>query len=341
MRLAFQAAIAVILAAARAGYTLTPVTVHGKPAVSVDVISAAGTIGGTYKNAAGIHLGYLLSGSVLTTLKPDPYRTLPFDSPRPTGINDKGVVAGLAMGIGVNGSNSIGFLWKDGHYINKKNGIVSFGQDYQTVVSINRSNTVAFNTTAQDNTAYYGKKYPFQAIPIFYGNFPFVDNINRAGVTAGYYQNYPLKSIFTCTSAGVITTIQGPGNATAFDGFINDSGAVAGVYGYGQSSPPFAGFVLKNGKYKTFDIPVTSKTMDVAGFNNSGYVVGTYTDAAGAFHGFAWNGKTFSELVPNPSATETVTVVGVSDAGDVALDLTNTTNGANVPYVAHCQGNGC
>ena len=58
------------------------------------------------------------------------------------------------------------------------------------------------------------------------------------------------------------------------------------------------------------------------------------------YHAYSWHKGVFSELV-KASPTVAVTVTGVSDAGDVTLNLEDLTTSVTTPYIAHCHGKDC
>jgi hypothetical protein len=91
---------------------------------------------------------------------------------------------------------------------------------------------------------------------------------------------------------GAFTPIDVPGQVLA-PGWgtaafaLNSKGAVAGSY-FSGSSPPIRGYVLEKGVYRTFDVPGAGGSFgtQVNGMNDSGVLVGPYSDGDDVFHGF-------------------------------------------------------
>jgi len=74
------------------------------------------------------------------------------------------------------------------------------------------------------------------------------------------------------------------------------------------------GYIVRRGAFSPLEVPGSTFTAawDV---NAAGLIVGIYRDAAGAFHGFQYDGRTFGRIdVPGATATR---VVGVNAHGDM------------------------
>ena len=313
------------------GYTLRQVIVHGRVANSVSAMSHGGILGGAFTDPAGKHNGFLLHNGALTVLK-GPTKGL-YD-PLPTDIQDNGLAAGYSY------TNTV--FWKNGHEqphdgtFFDNSGIPPF------FIGINEHHEIAINTgDGGGNWAnFIGKRPPYTQI--YPCNSAFIASINEEGVVSGdclTAVHYPVGETIFTYDHGTITYIFGPGITDAYGGLINDSGLLAGTY-Y-DANDAWHGMIIRNGRYTTFDAPTPPKTMSVTALSNTDIVAGTYVDQSGANHGFTWHKGVFRELVPNPSPTIRVFVVGVSDAGDVALNLDNPKTGGLLPYVAHCKGNAC
>ena len=233
-------------------------------------------------------------------------------------------------------------FWKNGHEqphdgtFFDNSGIPPF------YIGINEHHEIAINTGAGGGTwaKFIGKRPPYTQI--YPCSNAFIAAINKQGVFSGDCAtavHYPVSGTIFTYDHGTTTYIFGPGITDAGGGLIDDSGLLAGAYRDVDSVTH--GMIIHDGKYTTFDTPSLSKGMSVTAFSNTVIVAGTYVDQSGANHGFAWHKGVFHELVPNPSPTIRVFVVGVSDAGDVALNLDDPTTGGLLPYVAHCKGNAC
>ena len=115
---------------------------------------------------------------------------------------------------------------------------------------------------------------------------------------------------------------------------INSSGVAAG-WCTGTSGSPI-GFTYVKGKFK----PVTIKgavEVEADGINNSGQVVGTYFDSAGAEHGFLLTGKKLTALNP-PGVGSSATAWSINDAGLIAVYGINTAGTAYLSYTTADSG---
>jgi probable HAF family extracellular repeat protein len=87
------------------------------------------------------------------------------------------------------------------------------------------------------------------------------------------------------------------------------------------------GYVVRRGAFSPLEVPGSTFTTawDV---NAAGLIVGIYRDAAGAFHGFQYDGQTFGRIdVPAATATR---IVGVNSHGDMVgffVDAAGRTHG--------------
>ena len=315
------------LAAQAADYTLQEVRVHGRVADTVTAISHGGIIGGSFTDNKGDHPGFLLNNGAVTVLRP---RTF-FQGERfePFSITDNGLVAGIA--------DVSGLIWNNGRFQYSDGMSIDQNGPLRPFIGISAHHEIAYDSGGQDGhyDTHVGRRPPYQTIAPC--DLPHIAAINRQGVASGDCTTYPIGgSIFTYEN-GKTTLFQGPGNTPASDGLINDHGAIAGTFSDGQG---LHGMILRNSKYTTFDAPSPPKEMKAVALSNTDIVVGTYTDASGAYHGYSWHKGVFSELV-KASPTVAVTVTGVSDAGDVTLNLEDLTTSVTTPYIAHCHGKDC
>ena len=81
---------------------------------------------------------------------------------------------------------------------------------------------------------------------------------------------------------GAYTAFDLPGASDTLADAINDAGQIAGTGRYSPGDPYF-GFVDTNGALTFFDLP---RLGQIVGMNDSGVIVGTFQDEAGAQHGF-------------------------------------------------------
>ena len=134
----------------------------------------------------------------------------------------------------------------------------------------------------------------------------------------------------TTTMFGAIISGRRPQATTAYasmhNGATPDGRLIAGLYtdltdGRGKA------YVIRDGVFSPLEVPGATQTAawDVS---PSGLVVGLYRDAAGAFHGFQWDGQMFGRIdVPGATATR---VFGVNAHGDLVgafVDAVGRTHG--------------
>lgn len=114
--------------------------------------------------------------------------------------------------------------------------------------------------------------------------------------------------------------------ASMHNGATPDSRLIVGLYtdltdGRGKA------YIIQDGVFSPLEVPgaVQTAAWDVS---PSGLVVGLYRDAAGAFHGFQYDGQTFARVdVPGATATR---VFGVNEHGDLVgafVDAAGRTHG--------------
>ncbi len=326
-------ALAAITALAPVGvqaatFTLDKVMVRGRVGDTVTAISHGGIVGGSFTDNKENHPGFLLNNGVLTVLPLE--RHFQGERLEPYSIQDNGLVAGLEYFSLV--------IWNNGRFQYYDSTNMGYPESAGQFIGINVHHEVAL-ARYSGNGLYesdVGRRPPYQTI--YPCGFSKIAAINRQGVVSGECSNAPIgEGIFTYDH-GQTTVIQGPGNTQAEDGLINDHGAIAGTYI--DAAQGLHGMILRNGKYTTFDAPSPSKAMQAVALSNTDIVVGTYTDASGAYHAYSWHKGVFSELV-KASPTVAVTVTGVSDAGDVTLNLEDLTTSVRTPYIAHCHRKDC
>jgi probable HAF family extracellular repeat protein len=178
--------------------------------------------------------------------------------------------------------------------------------------------------------------------------------INNSGQIAGNYDNgttplggpqgflYSNGISTTLTDPSAIGPTQSSGGRThlngtnvsisddfsslKFAGAINDNGQVVGAYVDGTG---VHGFLYSNGTYTTLDAPSATNGVDPFGFgiplgtsavaiNNSGQVVGDYTDATSTLHGFLYSAGTYINLSgPLVSAPGGTLATAINNSGQV------------------------
>jgi uncharacterized membrane protein len=129
---------------------------------------------------------------------------------------------------------------------------------------------------------------------------------------------------------GAIISGRRPQATTAYasmhNGATPDGRMIVGLYtdttdGRGKA------YIIRDGVFSPLEVPGAAQTAawDVS---PSGLIVGLYRDAAGAFHGFQYDGQTFGRIdVPDARATR---VFGVNAHGDLVgafVDAAGRTHG--------------
>jgi probable HAF family extracellular repeat protein len=139
------------------------------------------------------------------------------------------------------------------------------------------------------------------------------DGINDLGQVVGSYVDETGVHGFLWSN-GSFTTIDAPGALTTGASDINNRGDIVGAY---VDVPPATGratnhgFVFSDGRFTTIDIPsaIAGEFIDreintaVRGINDRGDLVGDYTDALGAVHGFELSRGAFAVIDPPDGGT--------------------------------------
>jgi probable HAF family extracellular repeat protein len=168
-----------------------------------------------------------------------------------------------------------------------------------------------------NNQAY--DKYAFYSLPDgklvrFLGNSkprprPYPAGVNNAGWIAGIYctSSYDcakyIFSVFLRDASGVVTDIFSPPRGVSGVSGPNKLNQVVGSWASNRSTN---GFVYSNGTVNdSFNYPGAAATNPIA-INDSGEVVGTWTDSAGIYHGFYWTEAAGFTSFDPPKATRTL-----------------------------------
>lgn len=158
----------------------------------------------------------------------------------------------------------------------------------------------------------------------------FPSGINDVGTSVGVFQDS--SGVFhgwVRSPGGSMTQLDDP---SAFEepGFgtfaigINDNGVIVGFYFATLFGSPH-GFVDDHGTFRTLDFPGSSGTI-LDAVNNSGAIVGDYTDAAIVNHGFIYQKGTFTAFDAPDAGTgfqQGTLPVGISSSGVIDGEMIN------------------
>jgi hypothetical protein len=138
---------------------------------------------------------------------------------------------------------------------------------------------------------------------------------NKAGLTRGYEYNINTRKYSLVTKPGAATGNAAPAlSANA----INNHGEVAG--NYTTKTGLVDAFTKVGNGFRSLAVPGASSTI-AFGINDSGTVVGTYTDGTGnaaTTHGFIWRSNgTVVTGVDDPHGAGTTFINGINNEGDI------------------------
>jgi probable HAF family extracellular repeat protein len=144
--------------------------------------------------------------------------------------------------------------------------------------------------------------------------------INNAGVSAGLYTDSGGTQHGYILSGKKLTTLDDPNGSagTTAGSNLNPDGAVTVVGSYTSSKTGSSvAFLYKAGKYTDVAGPKGAVGTFGSAINDSGAVVGYFTDSAGLTHGFLLKGKKYKTLdVPGAAATY---ATGINKSGKIVL----------------------
>jgi probable HAF family extracellular repeat protein len=144
--------------------------------------------------------------------------------------------------------------------------------------------------------------------------------INNAGVSVGLYIDSAGLEHGYILSGKKVTTLDDPNatTGTTAGSNVNPDGAISVVGSYTSSKTgESVGFLYKGGKYTDIPGPKGALAATASAVNDSGAVVGSFTDSGGVVHGFLLKGKKYTTL--DPSGTTSTTATGINKSGKVVM----------------------
>lgn len=239
------------------------------------------------------------------------------------GINNSGVICGY-FGSGAAGHPNKGYTLRapfaQNNYRNE-----NFPGSIQTQVTAidNIGNTAGFWVDANGNNfGFVEWNHVFTSYTdpnTGTGTVNQLLGINDSGIAVGFYvdgngvTHADSLNQATAQFAEIVPTGGTNPAATA----INDAGDMTGFVIGGSGDA--IGWIYKNGSFSNFAFPRATSTMPF-GINSNDQIVGTYTDHAGAMHGFILsNPLTHAHFrkVDDPNGIGTTIVNGLNDVGQI------------------------
>lgn len=311
------------LAAARpaqAQYTLTAFNVAISRTSNTNIygINDSGQIVGSYVTTSGsVTHGFFGTTATQTTV--DGPTGLASTTPafaEVNGINNAGTYAGDYEAVSSGGTaTSQGFTGAAGT-------VTPTAAVNSAALGINNAGTTVgelFNSIGTGNQSYFqmsgGTLTAFNVTG--YGTST-ATGINDSGAIVGTASIDSLTgpTVSYVRSAGASPTFSFLNISGALDVYaqgINNSGVIVGAYDTARSGGNLTGFVAFNGTVTNVVFPSATSTQ-VNGINSLGQIVGTYTDAAGALHGFVG-----APPVPEASTTVSLALLLAFGFGGLAL----------------------
>jgi len=162
--------------------------------------------------------------------------------------------------------------------------------------------------------------FKFKAVTVPGATLAEPGGINNAGVSVGLYTDSSNVQHGYILKGKKLTTLDDPNGKAGTTGGsnLNPNGTVSAVGSYVSSTTGNSvAFVYKKGKYT--DIPGPSGAVSTFGsaINDSGAVVGYYTDSSGLYHGFLLKGTTYTTL-DVPTAADTF-ATGINKSGKICF----------------------
>src|SRR5580692_7352881 len=145
--------------------------------------------------------------------------------------------------------------------------------------------------------------------------------VNNAGMSVGQYEDRSKVFHGYLLDGKKLTTLDDPKGTNTVCANLNPNGAIAIVGAYINSKGNSVGFLHKEGRFTDIPGPAGATASAAYGINDTGTIVGFYTDSSGATHGFLLRGETYTTLdVPGASST---VALGINNKGSIVLFWVN------------------
>jgi probable HAF family extracellular repeat protein len=294
------AALAVAVPSWAFAYVFTPIQYPGATQTQVFGINDAGQVAGT-ATVGSNEIAFIWSNGTFTLLpSASPGNPVPYVA---TGINDAGVIVGIANSTPGSATGDVGFTLSAGtyHYFavagqanTEARGIGAGGDvtGFSADATLIPTGLFIYDPVANAFT-------PINVPGIVPSGADVAQGINAAGQVVGSARISGIgNSGFLRQPNGTVTTFQIGSLDTRARG-VNDAGVIVGFYNmmdaFVETSP---------GSFSFFDFPGASLTI-AEGINDSDEISGNWFDAAGNVHAFV-------TTVPEPA---TLALLGVGLAG--------------------------
>ncbi|MCE9527113.1 MAG: hypothetical protein K8R36_13790 [Planctomycetales bacterium] len=190
--------------------------------------------------------------------------------------------------------------------------------DFTSAYGINNSGTIVgnFATVNWEIDGFIFDKGGFTDVAVPGGSGGALNDVNDEGLAVGSFDDVDTDVVhsFVRSKNGEISVLPdaAPGAWLTEATGINNAGMVVGFFidADGQAH----GFVLREGKYTTYDYPGATRTL-LTRINDRGQIVGIWADADGRRHGFLLQNAAASSIdVPGAVNTR---CMGLNNWGDV------------------------
>ena len=120
--------------------------------------------------------------------------------------------------------------------------------------------------------------------------------VNNAGITVGQYEDKATLLHGYILNGKKLTKLDDPKGTSTACFSLNPNGAMAVVGYYISSKGNAVGFLYQKDKFTDIPGPAGAKSSDASPINDSGAIVGSYTDSSNVTHGFPLKGTTYKNL---------------------------------------------